>query len=94
VIADAVYARQEERDAIAAVAREQGVPFLGLWLDAAEMVLSKRLRERTGDVSDATSVILEAQLESGAGSVDWHRVDASLNLETVQKRAEELLRAP
>ena len=34
VIADAVFARPEDREAIAQAARAAGVPFLGLWLDA------------------------------------------------------------
>ncbi|HYN40021.1 MAG TPA: AAA family ATPase, partial [Rhodospirillales bacterium] len=42
VIADAVFARPDERAAIAAIAADAGVPFQGLWLDAAPALLQDR----------------------------------------------------
>ena len=91
VIADAVFSAPEDRNAIAAVAGDVGVPFLGLWLDAAPALLAGRLSGRRGDVSDATPAVLDVQLRSGAGPTDWHHVDASLDMRSVQGRAEELL---
>ena len=54
VIADAVYARPEDRAAIADVARRLGVPFVGLWLDGTPEIMAERLRTRVDDASDAT----------------------------------------
>src|SRR3546814_1837684 len=46
-IADAVFARPEERDAISQVARRQGVPFEGIWLEASPDLLKQRDRKST-----------------------------------------------
>ena len=54
VIVDAVHARAEEREALAALAAAKGVPFTGLWLEAPAKILRDRIAARTADVSDAT----------------------------------------
>jgi len=77
VIADAVYARPAERDAIAAVAQRAQVPFCGLWLEAPAETLAARIAARRGDASDATAAVLRRQLAYDLGDIDWHRVDAS-----------------
>jgi len=92
VIADAVYASPEERDAIAAVARDLSVPFLGLWLDAPPSLLVKRLSARRADVSDATPAVLDLQMQSGAGLVAWPRIDASAEMKTVESVAERFVK--
>lgn len=76
-VADAVYARPEEREAIAAVAAEAGVPFDGIWLEAPVPVLAERVGRRTGDASDADRAVVEKQAGYALGRLDWHRVDAS-----------------
>ncbi len=77
VVADAVYLREEERDAIAGVARTAGVPFLGLWLEAPADVLESRIAARRDDASDATLTVLRMQSRQGAGRIEWRRLDAS-----------------
>jgi uncharacterized protein len=90
-IVDAVYASADERDGIASIARDAGVPFVGLWLEGPQQLLARRLQSRTGDVSDATADVLDRQLESGAGSIDWPRLDGTLDPDRVQALAEERL---
>jgi aminoglycoside phosphotransferase family enzyme/predicted kinase len=77
VIADAVYARPEDRAAIEAVAAAARVPFSGVWLDAPPDVLLARVGQRAGDASDADAAVVQQQLTHGAGSVAWRLVDAN-----------------
>ena len=77
VIVDAVFARPQERRAIARVAEDCGVPFQGLWLDAGPEVMQERVTERRDNVSDATVEVVRSQLEYDLGQVDWLRVDTA-----------------
>jgi aminoglycoside phosphotransferase family enzyme/predicted kinase len=83
VIADAIYARAAEREAIAGVAQAAKVPFVGLWLEAPADVLATRIAARRGDASDATAAVLRQQLTYELGRIDWHRVDAGGPAEAV-----------
>ena len=77
VIVDAVFLRPEERAAIAEVARDTGVPFLGLWLEAPPDILEARLEGRRGDASDATAEVMHSQRSLEAGRIEWLRIDAA-----------------
>lgn len=77
VVVDAVHARVAERDAIAAVAAENRVPFVGLWLEAPESVLLERVAQRVGDASDADAEVVKLQLADDVGPISWHRVDTA-----------------
>jgi predicted kinase len=87
VIADAVFARPADRKAIERAAREAGVPFFGLWLEAPEPVLAERLRRRAVDASDADADVLHLQELQGAGQITWQRLDASATATSVLARA-------
>ena len=91
VIVDAVFAREEEREAVAKLAARQGVAFTGFWLDAPAEVLKRRAGERTGDASDATPQVVERQLGYETGNIDWIRLDSSAGAEEVARQAEERL---
>lgn len=77
VIVDAVFADPRERAMVRDVARDAGVAFTGLWLDADATLLRQRVQARRGDASDATAAVVERQLGYDLGSLDWVRVDAS-----------------
>ncbi len=77
VIADAVFGRPRQRHAIARAARDAGVAFVGLWLEAPAETLEARIAGRFGDASDATLAVLRQQLRSPVGEVAWSRLDAS-----------------
>ncbi len=92
-IADAVYLAPDERRDIAAVAERLGVPFLGLWLEAARDVMVTRVETRQGDASDADARTIEMQLEQATGDVNWVRLDASGSLEETLELAISALNA-
>ncbi|HWU01793.1 MAG TPA: AAA family ATPase [Novosphingobium sp.] len=76
VVADAVFARPDERAAIADAA--QGVRFDGLWLDAGGDVLTARVGARRGDASDADAAVVRHQQAYAIGDLGaWRRIDAS-----------------
>ena len=86
VVADAVFDRPDARATIEAVAREAGVAFHGVWLDAPLDVLGPRVAARSGDPSDATLAVLRAQAEAGPGDMTWTRLDASGDRATARAR--------
>ncbi len=76
-ILDAVFADASERSAAEAIALRRGVDFRGLWLEAPAALLKSRVSTRTGDASDATAEVIDAQLGYEIGSMNWSRVNAS-----------------
>ncbi|MBB4264442.1 AAA family ATPase [Roseospira visakhapatnamensis] len=76
-IADGVFLRPEERAAVEAVAREEGVPFHGLWLEADPEVALRRIAGRRENASDATAAVRDAQQSVDPGPMTWHRVNSS-----------------
>jgi hypothetical protein len=83
VIVDAVHAKPEEREALAALAAEKRVPFTGLWLEAPPEVLRARVGARTGDVSDATPEVVDVQLGYDIGEQNFAVIDAAGPVEQV-----------
>lgn len=77
VIVDAVFLQDPERRAIELAASEAGVPFAGLWLEAPEDGLERRLARRTGDASDADAAVMRRQRLAGDGAGRWTPIDAS-----------------
>ena len=86
-IADAVFARPSDREAIERAAATAGVPFVGIWLDAPHDVLVARAAQRHGDPSDADAAVIQGQLEADTGQILWHRIDASFDPDHVLERA-------
>jgi aminoglycoside phosphotransferase family enzyme/predicted kinase len=86
-IADAVFARPSDRQAIEAVAARAAVPFFGCWLEAPAEVLSARTASRGPDPSDAGPSIVRRQIEEGCGQLDWQVLDATAEPDLVTERA-------
>lgn len=77
VVIDATWLDTDKRVAVASLARQADVPFVGLWLDAPASILRQRIASRQGDVSDATVAVLDAQLQRvGSLPANWQRIDA------------------
>ena len=77
VIVDAVFAKEDERAAIEAIAREAGCEFVGLWLAAPAATLIARVETRRGDASDADRRVVREQLTYDLGNIPWTYVDAA-----------------
>jgi len=77
VITDTVFARPEQRRAIAAVAADLGVPFDGLWLQAPPDVMAARVSSRSNNASDADTDVLAMQMGYNLGDIDWTVIDSS-----------------
>ncbi|MCG7200909.1 AAA family ATPase [Marinobacter pelagius] len=61
VVIDAACLKQSERDLFASVAEEQAVPFALLHCEAPEELRRQWIRSRSGDASEATEELLDAQ---------------------------------
>ena len=73
VVVDGVFALPHERAAVEAIARQAGVRFDGVWLEAAPEILKQRVATRVGDASDATPAVVDMQLAMDTGNVEWPR---------------------
>jgi uncharacterized protein len=94
VIADAVHARREEREAIEATARDAGARFDGLWLEVPLTLRIERVERRADDASDATAEVARRQATLETGDLSWARIDASGGAASTIKNALDALAAP
>ena len=92
VVADAVFERSEERNAIEQVAREAGVSFSGFWLTAPVESLTARVARREHDPSDATTAVVLAQAARDLGEISWHLIRTEGNGRQVREKILACLR--
>ncbi len=92
VIADAVFADPDERQAIERVAADLGVPFRGLWLEAEPGVMEERVTRRRRNVSDASAAVVRLQLLYDVGDIRWRRLDTGQSKGAVIAEALDVLR--
>jgi uncharacterized protein len=90
-IVDAVFARLEERDALAAAAGAAAVPLHRLFLTANLATRLARVGGRSHDASDAGESIARAQEDYDLGRLDWTPIDASGTPENTVARARAAL---
>jgi predicted kinase len=82
-IADAVFGRPAQWNAIRRCAQRMAVPFVGVWLDAPREVLVQRVTARTGDISDADAGVVARQVADTTPPANWVRVNAASSLDSV-----------
>jgi len=93
VVVDAVFDRREDRAEVEAIAQRCGLPFTGLWLEAALETRVGRVERRTNDPSDATRAVVELQGQRDPGPMNWARIDAGQGGERVAAAAALMLEA-
>ncbi len=93
VILDAVYLRPDERKAVELLAHSTGAVFTGIWLEASQQRMKKRVEARVNDASDADAHVVEMQSEIDAGPISWHRVKADDEPAAVCERASRIIAA-
>jgi aminoglycoside phosphotransferase family enzyme/predicted kinase len=93
-IVDAVFARADERAAIAAVAQARHVSFRGLFLTAGLPTRIARVGTRERDASDADADVAQRQENYEIGTMDWIEIDASDLPEETYGRAMAVLAKP
>lgn len=76
VIVDAVFARADERDALAALAADLELPFHGLMLEATLALRLARIAARTNDTSDANDEVARQQEKYHREASTWTLIDA------------------
>lgn len=91
LIVDAVFAQQEQRQRIEAVASETGVEFRGIWLEAATSVRVGRVAGRAPDASDATPRVAVAQENYDIGALTWTRILSDASTDVVIARVRTAL---
>jgi uncharacterized protein len=93
-IIDATFLREHERKHIAASAERAGVPFIGIWLEAPREVLVARIGARRLDASDADILVVEQQLKTDIGTLDWHRINSTPDMTTTLAWVRSLTESP
>jgi aminoglycoside phosphotransferase family enzyme/predicted kinase len=80
-IVDAVFAKPEDRQAIATIGDKAGVAFRGLFLVAALQTRLARVGGRVLDASDADAEVARRQETFELGQMQWTEIDASGSLQ-------------
>ena len=94
VIVDAMFAKPEERAAIAAVASSGHVAFQGLFLVADLETRLRRIATRPLDVSDADAAVARQQQAFSLGRMEWKEIDATGPLPVTLARTRASVLAP
>jgi aminoglycoside phosphotransferase family enzyme/predicted kinase len=83
VVLDATFLEDARRDQARTIALKAGAPFEGVWLEVGGARLRERLASRRGDASDADERVLRDQEAIDPGVIDWPRLDAGEDIETL-----------
>lgn len=91
VVLDAVFASSEHRAAAEKVAKDLGVQFQGIWVNASDQIRLERIQKRQNNVSDVTPEIALQQSNYDLGDMNWARIDSSGEKHVTVETAHHLL---
>lgn len=91
-IADGVFAKAWEREAIAQCALDIKSDFKGIWLETSSKELIERVANRKNDPSDATIEVVKKQLQMQHGLITWPRLNSTQTLENLIPQALSLVK--
>jgi len=77
VVVDAVFSSVGERHVIREIAKNCGIEFVALFLEADLRTRLNRIMARIHDASDADAEIAERQQAMQIEPIDWHHIDAN-----------------
>lgn len=93
VILDALFYNPAERQAVENMAAENGIPFVGLWMEAPLAVRAKRVETRLRNPSDVKEKEeLDRQLRLKLGPISWHKIMTDGPKEKTVQRALHLVK--
>lgn len=91
-IADAVFAKQQQREQVAELAASLDVALEGLWVDVSLEIREQRVSSRERNVSDVTVEIARQQMDYDLGEISWLRIDSSGPREATMDQAYKALK--
>ncbi|MDA8637090.1 AAA family ATPase [Rhodospirillales bacterium] len=91
VVLDAVFASPAHRSAAEQIAKELGIEFQGIWVDASDEIRLARIQKRQNNVSDVTPEIALQQSNYDLGEMNWIKVDSSGEKHKTVKSAQTVL---
>ena len=93
VILDALFYNESERLAAEELAKQMGVPFVGLWMDAPLSVREERVKTRLRNPSDVRDrAELDSQLQLDTGKITWHKIMTDKSRDKTLQEALRVLR--
>ncbi|MBE1236698.1 AAA family ATPase [Phaeovibrio sulfidiphilus] len=92
VVFDSVFSRPDERAEPEALARQKGVPFVGIWAHSDTRTALRRVSTRTHNASDADAEVRLKQETYDLGDITWARVDTSGSRKKSLQQALHILR--
>ncbi|MDD3669608.1 MAG: AAA family ATPase [Alphaproteobacteria bacterium] len=93
VIIDALFIKQAERAETEKLAKDMGVPFVGIWAHAPLDIRNERIHNRKRNPSDVSKKRqLERQLKEQIGPVAWKKISTDVSREQTLRRVVRLLK--
>ena len=93
VILDALFYSEAERHAAEQLAKEEQIPFIGLWMEAPLSVREERVKKRVRNPSDVKKKSdLDEQLNIDTGNITWNKIMTDVSRSKTLQKALHVLK--